>query len=71
LGALLPPRDLLARLNLTQDNGLEGTVILMGTVPLLSKEFLFTDYFACELETPEHSKLSLECKLLRESEPRQ
>ena len=75
LGALLSPKDLLARLSLdhaaTLDGGLEGAVILMGTVPLLSKEFLFTDYFACELETPEHSKLSLECKLLRESGPRQ
>jgi hypothetical protein len=73
LGALLSPGELLARLSLDHDGGpdnahdgtLEGTVILMGTVPLLSKEFLFTDYFACELETPEHSKLSLECKLLR------
>jgi hypothetical protein len=47
------------------EGGLEGTVILTGTVPLLAKEFLFTDYFACELETPDRRKLSLECTLLR------
>lgn len=69
LAELLPPSDLLARLNLALDSGLEGTVLLMGTLPLLSKEFLFTEYFACELETPDHSKLSFECRL-RHSHPR-
>jgi len=64
LGQLLAPPDLLARLNLR--SGLEGTVLLMGTVPLRSKEFLFTDYFACELETPGHGKLSYECRLERQ-----
>lgn len=68
LGQLLAPPDLLTRLNLR--SGLEGTVLLMGTVPLRSKEFWFTDYFACELETPGHGKLSYECRLRRESEPR-
>jgi len=65
LSALYPPAELLSRLKLPQDGTLAGTVILMGTVPLLTKEFQFTDYFACELETPEHTKLSLECTLLR------
>ncbi|HEY7680928.1 MAG TPA: DUF2848 family protein [Terriglobia bacterium] len=69
LGALLAPPDLLARLRSDHagalGESLEGTVILTGTVPLLAKEFLFTDYFACELETPDRRKLSLECTLLR------
>lgn len=70
LDALYAPAELLARLNLSQNFALAGTVILMGTVPLLAKEFLFTDYFACELETPGHAKLSLECTLLRKSDQR-
>jgi Protein of unknown function (DUF2848) len=65
LESLFTPPDLLARLNLIPGSDLEGTVILMGTVPLLTKEFQFTDYFACELETPAHKKLSLECRLNR------
>ena len=69
LAELLPPRDLLARLKAALGGELEGTVLLMGTLPLRSKEFLFTEYFACELETLDHSKLSYECKLHR-SDPR-
>jgi uncharacterized protein DUF2848 len=65
LSSLYPPAELLARLKLPQDGTLAGTVILMGTVPLLTKDFQFTDYFACELETPEHAKLALECTLIR------
>ncbi len=65
LGQLLSPPDLLDRLKGHIGGGLEGTVLLMGTLPLLSKEFLFTDYFGCELELPEHSKLSYECRLIR------
>ncbi|MCZ6752230.1 MAG: DUF2848 family protein [Acidobacteria bacterium] len=68
LTQLLSPPDLLASLNLT--SGLEGAVLLMGTLPLRSKEFAFTDYFGCELETPDHRKLSYECRLRRKSEPR-
>jgi hypothetical protein len=60
---LLPPADLLARLNIS--GNLEGTVLLMGTVPLLSKEFSFSDYFSCEIETPGEAKLSLACSLRR------
>ena len=63
LRQLLPPRELRRRLNL--GGGLEGTVLLMGTLPLCSQEFSFTDYFACELETPEHTKLTYECRLRR------
>ena len=69
LALLYPPPELLARLKLPQDSSLAGTVILMGTVPLLAKEFQFSNYFACELETPASAKLSLECRLLRKSEP--
>jgi hypothetical protein len=67
LAQLLAPPDLLAALQLpaTLASGLAGTVLLMGTLPLLAREFAFTDYFACELETPGHHKLSYECKLRR------
>jgi len=58
LAQLLAPPDLLERLNLK--DGLEGSVLLMGTLPLRSQEFAFTDSFACELETPDHRKLSYE-----------
>lgn len=63
LAQLLAPPDLLAKLDLSR--GLEGTVLLMGTLPLRSKEFAFTDYFACELETPDHRKLTDECRCNR------
>lgn len=63
LAQLLPPRALLERLGLA--NGMEGTVLLMGTLPLLSKEFLFADYFACEMEAPGRSKLAYACELRR------
>ena len=63
LAQLLPPLDLLARLGLT--DGLEGTVLLMGTLPLCTNEFSFSEYFSCELETPEHSKLTYECRIRR------
>ena len=64
LAQLLAPSELLARLDLA--GGLEGCVLLMGTLPLRSKEFLFTEYFACELETPDRRKLSYECRLTRQ-----
>ena len=60
LAQLLSPPDLLAKLALA--GGLQGTVLLMGTLPLRSKEFAFSDSFACELETPDHRKLSYECR---------
>lgn len=64
LAQLLSPPDLLAKLAL--GGGLEGTVLLMGTLPLRWKEFAFTDYFGCELETPDHRKLSYECRLRKQ-----
>jgi hypothetical protein len=64
LAQLLPPRQLLDRLDLGSD--LKGTVLLMGTVPLLFKEFSFSDYFECELEAPQGSKLSYRCTLRRQ-----
>jgi len=68
LAQLLAPPDLLARLDLRSGlgSGLEGSVLLMGTLPLRSPEFIFSDYFACELETPDRRKLSYECKLKRQ-----
>ena len=63
LAQLLPPPDLLTKLDLTR--GLEGSVLLMGTLPLRSKEFVFSDYFACELKTPDGRKLSYECRCNR------
>ncbi len=68
LAQLLAPPDLLAQLDL--GSGLEGSVLLMGTLPLRSKEFAFADYFACELVTPDRRQLSYECRLRRPSEPR-
>ena len=70
LAQLLSPGDILARLKDQISGELQGAVLLMGTLPLRTKEFAFTDYFACELETPEHSKLLYECKLRHKSEPR-
>ena len=69
LAQLLSPPDLLASLRLSSPlasdlaSDLEGTVLLMGTLPLRSKGFAFTDYFACELETPDGGKLVYECHL--------
>ena len=63
LGALLAPPDLLRRLEPVAGASWKGTVLLMGTLPLLGKEFVFSDSFACELETPQHRKLSCECAL--------
>lgn len=64
LKQLLSPRDLLALLpEITGE--LQGTVLLMGTLPLCSGEFAFTDYFRCEMETPRLPTLSYECSLLR------
>jgi Protein of unknown function (DUF2848) len=65
LKQLLAPRDLLERLRPRLGGQLAGTVLLMGTLPLQSPEFLFTDYFACELENSKRSKLSCECRLRR------
>ncbi|MGH9786264.1 MAG: DUF2848 family protein [Terriglobia bacterium] len=64
LAQLLSPPDLLAKLAL--GSGLEGTVLLMGTLPLRSKEFAFSDYFTCELETPDRRKLAYECRLRKQ-----
>jgi hypothetical protein len=63
LGALLAPPDLLRRLEPAAGASWKGTVLLMGTLPLLTKEFVFSNSFAGELETPQHRKLSYECVL--------
>lgn len=60
---LLPPPVLLEHLKPHFNGGMAGTVVLMGTLPLRTKEFQFTDYFACEAETPSGLKLSYQCKL--------
>jgi hypothetical protein len=60
---LLPPKDLLAKLQLQGD--LAGTVILMGTVPLLTKGFQFTEFFGFEIERPDGEKLTWEGTLKR------
>ncbi|HWP86070.1 MAG TPA: DUF2848 family protein [Terriglobia bacterium] len=67
LEALYRPEELLERLCMKPGAGLAGTVVLMGTVPLLAGTFQFTDYFACELETPEHATLALHCRVLHNS----
>ena len=67
LAQLRPPADLLLRLSSELGSNLQGTVLLMGTLPLLAEEFAFTDYFACEMETPARSKLAYQCKLVRSS----
>ena len=52
LAQLSTPRELLQKLNavLNISSDLQGTVLLMGTLPLLTKEFSFSHYFACEME---------------------
>jgi hypothetical protein len=65
LAQLRHPADLLSRLSPQLGSELQGTVLLMGTLPLLAKEFAFTDYFAGEMETPAHSKLAYHCTLVR------
>jgi hypothetical protein len=62
LSELLDPRSLLERLSLGLDARLEGTVLLMGTLPLRSAEFSFGEYFGCEMEAPERQVLSYECR---------
>ena len=69
LDRLLAPQNLLTSLRLS--DGLAGTVLLMGTLPLQTGEFAFTDYFACELEAPGFGKLSHECRMSRPAEPQQ
>ena len=68
LAQLRPPADLLSRLSSELGSELQGTVLLMGTLPLLAKEFAYADYFACEMETPAHSKLAYPCTLVRSGE---
>jgi Protein of unknown function (DUF2848) len=63
LRELLHPRDLLIHFAPQLGNRLEGTVLLMGTVPILTKGFLFAPYFGCELETPSHSRIVCECNI--------
>ena len=65
---LRSPADLLARLSAELGSELQGTLLLMGTVPLLAKKFEFTDYFACEIGTPAQSKLAYQCRLVRSGE---
>jgi hypothetical protein len=62
LKQLLAPAELLSKLpGIGAD--LQGTVMLMGTLPLCSGEFAFTDYFRGEMESPGLPKLSYECSV--------
>ena len=62
LAQLLPPAVLIEQLGskLTA-GGLAGTIMLMGTVPLCDGTFRFSNFFACELETPGGEKLAYSC----------
>jgi hypothetical protein len=65
LKQMLAPADLLERLRPDLGDSLAGTALLMGTLPLRSPGFSYSEFFACELETPGHSILRYECKLRR------
>ncbi len=67
LKELQAPAELLGCLRPELGERLEGTVLLMGTLPLRVEAFSFTDYFACELEAPDHSILGYQCRICRPS----
>jgi len=62
LAQLLSPPALIEQLGTKlTSGGLEGTTLLMGTVPLCAGRFEYSSYFACELQTPGGSTLSYSC----------
>jgi hypothetical protein len=65
LAQILSPASLLGELKNITGGRLQGTVLLLGTVPLLEKEFSFTNHFSCELEAPGQRTLSWSGTLLR------
>lgn len=69
LSQLLAPEDLLACFKTELGDRLEGTVLLMGTLPLRSQAFSFAEYFACELKAPDRLALTCRCKIRRSNSP--
>jgi hypothetical protein len=65
LKEMLAPAELLERLRPDLGNDLAGTALLMVTFPLRTPGFSYSEFFACELETPDHSILRYECKIRR------
>jgi hypothetical protein len=65
LKQMLAPADLLERLRPDLGASLAGTALLMGTLPLRTPGFSYSQFFACELETPDHSILRYECNVRR------
>jgi hypothetical protein len=65
LKQMLPPGVLLERLRPDLGDDLVGTALLMGTLPLRTPGFSYSKFFACELETPDHSILHYECNIRR------
>jgi Protein of unknown function (DUF2848) len=53
LGELLPVEEILARLGDLQPRGDGDTVVFLGTVPLGTDGFVYSDTFRVELVTPE------------------
>lgn len=62
LAQLLPPAVLIEQLgSKLAAGGLVGTIMLTGTVPLCDGVFRYSNFFACELETPHGDKLAYSC----------
>ena len=49
LGSILPPEELIRRVQEQLNNGIGGIVIFSGTPPILSGEMIFADRFEAEL----------------------
>jgi hypothetical protein len=69
LAGLLPPEQVLERLQDRCRESLDGTALLLGTLPLRAGSFSYSDYFACELRAP--GRPPLRCEYTMEVDTRQ
>lgn len=60
LRELLPPEEVLETLPEEVRSSLRGTVLLLGTLPICTDSFRFSEYFACELRAPDGKRLRCE-----------
>jgi hypothetical protein len=67
LASLLHPEQILERLPPGVRGDLANTVLFLGTIPLCDAEFVFSDYFACELVAPGRGSLRCEYVLRNRS----
>jgi hypothetical protein len=63
LANLREPQDLIERLRNNRPQNLTGTVLFMGTIPLLSGGFQFAPFFGCELIRVGGERLHLEYRV--------